>query len=155
MDGTSERGHNFINYNVESLHEDVDVESIQVLVGGSEVDRIDGLDGSSGYESIFSNTTALSAATGDLQIKLNFKNGLDISDNDNGSYPIVIDFFSFGIDNDGEASDERIANQIIRLLLEESDDNTASLEGTLEYVMINQLSIIDDGNLWQHFSNRR
>ena len=143
MDGTSEKGHNFINYNVESLHEDVDVESIQVLVGGEEVDMID-VDGSSDYKQIFSNTTKLDAESGNLQIKLNFENGLDLSENDGGAYPIVIDFFSFGIDNDGEASDERIANQIIRLLLEESDDDTASLEGTLEYVMINQLSIIDD-----------
>ena len=141
MDGTSERGHNFINYNVESLHEDVDVESIQVLVGGEEVAMIDGLDGPSGYEHIFDDTTALSEETGNLQIKLNFDGALDISENDGGAYPIVIDFFSFGIDNDGEASDERIANQIIRLLLEESDDDTASLEGTLEYIMINQLSI--------------
>ena len=58
-------------------------------------------------------------------------------------YPIVIDFFSFGYENAGEASDERIANQIIRLELEESDSNTASLEGTLEYIMINQLNIDD------------
>ena len=144
MDGSSEKGHNFINYNVESLHGDVDVESIEVLVGGDSVHTIDNLDGSSGYELAFANTTALSDATGDLQIKLTFKGGLDLSENIDGAYPIVIDFFSFGIDNDGEASDERIANQIIRLLLEESDDDTASLEGTLEYVMINQLSIIDD-----------
>ena len=141
MDGSSEKGHNFINYNVESLHEDVDVESIEVLIGDEVVDIISGLDGSSGYEPAFTNTTALSAETGDLKIKLIFGDELDLSENDGGSYPIVIDFFSFGIDNDGEASDERIANQIIRLLLEESDDDTASLEGTLEYVMINQLSI--------------
>ena len=144
--GSSEKGHNFINYNVESLHEDIDVESIEVLVGGHVVDTIGKLDGPSGYESAFINTTALFAAGSDeLQIKLNFDGGLDISENDDGSYPIVIDFFSFGIENDGEASNERIANQIIRLLLEESDDDTASLEGTLEYVMINQLSIIEDG----------
>ena len=143
--GSSEKGHNFINYNVESLHEDVDVKSIEVLVGGHVVDTISGLDGSSGYETAFTDTTALFAASSDeLQIKLNFDGVLDLTDNIDGAYPIVIDFFSFGIDNDGEASDERIANQIIRLLLEESDDDTASLEGTLEYVMINQLSIIDD-----------
>ena len=35
--GSSEKGHNFINYNVESLHEDIDVESIEVLVGGDDV----------------------------------------------------------------------------------------------------------------------
>ena len=141
--GSSKKGHNFINYNVESLHEDIDVESIQVLVGGDVVDTISDLDGPSGYELAFTNTTALFAAAGSdkLQIKLNFDGVLDISENDGGEYPIVIDFFSFGIDNDGEASDERIANQIIRLLLEESGDDTASLEGTLEYVMINQLSI--------------
>ena len=151
--GSSEKGHNFINYNVESL--DVNVQSIEVLVTGDEdddcertcvVDTItEGVDGPGGYVSAFTNTTALFAADGDLlQVKLNFENVLDISENDGGEYPIVVDFFSFGIDNDGEASDERIANQIIRLLLEESDDDTASLEGTLEYVMINQLSVIDD-----------
>ena len=142
--GSLEKGHNFINYNVESLHEDIDVESIEVLVGGKMVDTISGLDDSSGYETAFTNTTALFAAGSDkLQIKLNFDGVLDISANDGGSYPIVVDFFSFGFEKDGEASDERIANQIIRLLLEESDDDTASLEGTLEYVMINQLNIID------------
>ena len=57
---------------------------------------------------------------------------------------MVIDFFSFGFENDGEASDERIANQIIRLELEESDSDTGSLEGTLEYIMINQLNIDDE-----------
>ena len=151
--GSSEKGHNFINYNVESL--DVNVQSIEVLVTGDEdddcertcvVDTItEGVDGPSGYVSAFTNTTALFAADGDLlQVKLNFENVLDISENDGGEYPIVVDFFSFGFEKDGEASDERIANQIIRLLLEESGDDTASLEGTLEYVMINQLSIIDD-----------
>ena len=83
--------------------------------------------------------------TGDfLQLRLNFDTpGLTVdADTD---YPIVLDFLSFGFENNGEASDERIANQIIRLLLEESDDNTASLEGTLEYIMINQLNIDDLG----------
>ena len=127
------------------MHEDIDVESIEVLVGGNVVDTIRGLDGSSGYETAFTDTTALFAASSDeLQIKLNFNGVLDLSENSDGAYPIVIDFFSFGFEKDGEASDERIANQIIRLLLEESDDDTASLEGTLEYVMINQLNIIDD-----------
>ena len=78
-----------------------------------------------------------------LDIQLNFEApGLTINDFD-ATYPIVLDFFSFGFENDGEASDERIANQIIRLELEESDSDTGSLEGTLEYVMINQLNIID------------
>ena len=80
--------------------------------------------------------------SGLLQLRLNFaENSLNLIAGE--EYPIVIDFFSFGYENDGEASDERIANQIIRLLLEESDDDQGSFEGTLEYVMINQLNIID------------
>ena len=58
-------------------------------------------------------------------------------------YPVILDLFSFGFKNNGEASDERVANQIIRLELEESDSDTGSLEGTLEYIMINQLNIND------------
>ena len=58
-------------------------------------------------------------------------------------YPVILDLFSFGFKNNGEASDERVANQIIRLELEESDSDTGSLEGTLEYIMVNQLNIND------------
>ena len=56
---------------------------------------------------------------------------------------IVADFFSFGFTNDGLLSSERVANQIIRLELEESGDNTGSFTGSLEYVMLNQLNILD------------
>ena len=57
--------------------------------------------------------------------------------------PIVADFFSFGINNDGGQSSDRIANQIIRIEAEESGDNTSSFQGTLEYIMINQLNVND------------
>ena len=60
-----------------------------------------------------------------------------------GADPIVADFFSFGFTNDGLGTDERIASQIIRLELEESGDNTSTFVGTVEYVMINQLNILD------------
>ena len=57
--------------------------------------------------------------------------------------PIVADFFSYGFYNDGLVGAERIANQIIRIEAEESGDNTSTFEGTLEYIMINQLNIND------------
>jgi hypothetical protein len=57
---------------------------------------------------------------------------------------LVADFFSFGFTNDGLENDERIANQLIRLELEESGDNTSIFQGTLEYTMINQLNILDE-----------
>ena len=57
--------------------------------------------------------------------------------------PIVADFFSYGFNNDGLVASERVASQIIRIEAEESGDNTSSFEGTLEYIMINQLNIND------------
>ena len=135
----SETGYNFLNYNIESLG--VDITSIDILVDGTVATTIDGLTGQSGYVAALNDLSVLPDSGDLLQLKLNFATGLDVEAGK--VYPIVIDFFSFGFANDGEASDERIANQIIRLLLEESDDDTASLEGTLEYIMINQLNIDD------------
>ncbi len=57
--------------------------------------------------------------------------------------PIVVDFFSFGFSDDGVQASERIANQIIRIEVEESGDNTGVFVGSLEYVMVNQLNIMD------------
>ena len=142
----SKTGYNFLNYNVESLG--ANVESIDILVDKNPVPvaTLGGLNAQSDYTPVLNDpaTTNLPNAGSFLQLKLNFAAGA-LTVEEGEDYPIVIDFFSFGFDNDGEASDERIANQIIRLLLEESDDDTASLEGTLEYVMINQLSIIETG----------
>jgi hypothetical protein len=56
---------------------------------------------------------------------------------------ITVDFVSFGFINDGLENGERIANQIIRIEAEESGDNTSTFEGTLEFVMVNQLNILD------------
>ena len=58
--------------------------------------------------------------------------------------PIVLDFFSFGFKNDGTAASDRIHNQIVRLELEETGDNTDTFVGGLEYVMLNQLNILDE-----------
>ena len=55
--------------------------------------------------------------------------------------PIVMDFFSYGFNNDGLEGGERIASQIIRMELEETGDNTSTFAGTLEYIMVNQINI--------------
>jgi hypothetical protein len=55
----------------------------------------------------------------------------------------VADFFSYGFANDGLEADERVANQIIRIEAEETGDNSGTFEGSLEYIMINQLNIND------------
>lgn len=58
-------------------------------------------------------------------------------------YPIVVDFMSFGYIDDGLQSTERIADQIVRIEAEETDDGTGVFEGSLEYIMVNQLNILD------------
>ena len=45
---------------------------------------------------------------------------------------IYVDIFTFG---------DRVNNAIYRLLLEESDDNSATFEGDVEYIMLNQLNV--------------
>ncbi|MCV0373533.1 MAG: hypothetical protein K5793_08290 [Nitrosarchaeum sp.] len=62
----------------------------------------------------------------------------------NSEDAVVADFFSFGFTQDGLEADQRIANQIIRLELEETGDNTSTFAGSLEYTMINQLNILDN-----------
>ncbi len=57
-------------------------------------------------------------------------------------YPIVADFFSYGFYNDGAQAGERVANQIIRVEVEETGENTSTFTGTLEYIMVNQLDMI-------------
>ena len=58
-------------------------------------------------------------------------------------YPIVVDFMSFGYVDDGVQGSERVANQIIRIEAEETDDGTGIFEGSLEYIMVNQINIRD------------
>jgi hypothetical protein len=47
------------------------------------------------------------------------------------TYPIVTDIFAFG---------DKVNNAIYRMQLEESGDNTATFEGSIEYVMVNQIN---------------
>ena len=56
----------------------------------------------------------------------------------------VADFFSFGFEDDGLEGSERVGNQIIRIEAEETGDNSGIFEGSLEYVMLNQLNILDE-----------
>ena len=58
-------------------------------------------------------------------------------------YPIVVDFMSFGYTDDGVQGSERVADQIIRIEAEETDDGTGVFEGSLEFIMVNQLNIRD------------
>ena len=58
-----------------------------------------------------------------------------------GTYPMVVDIFEFGKSGDGNSASERFNNAIYRLELEETGDNTGAFEGSVEYIMLNQLNI--------------
>lgn len=62
---------------------------------------------------------------------------------DDRDLPFVADFMSFGYEDDGVQGSERVANQIIRIEAEETDDNSGVFEGSLEYIMVNQLNVLD------------
>ncbi|MDE1844382.1 MAG: hypothetical protein KGI10_03540 [Thaumarchaeota archaeon] len=57
--------------------------------------------------------------------------------------PTVADFFSVGYKGDGLTNDQRVNNGIYRFELEETGDNTGVFTGTDQYVMLNQLNILD------------
>ncbi|BDQ30147.1 beta strand repeat-containing protein [Nitrosopumilus zosterae] len=96
------------------------------------------LNGAAMNAALFDDSTADASTNLGLAIVLN-NTGVTLDARE----PIVMDFFSFGFTDDGFQADERIANQIIRLELEETGDNTSTFEGSLEYIMVNQININD------------
>ena len=114
---------NYINYDVSSLG--VDVTSVTAC--DKDVDS----DGDAAYMAINEGSV-----NGCRDITFNLEESVG-----DGEYPIVLDFMSFGFTDDGVQGHERVADQIIRIEAEETDDGTGVFEGSLEYIMVNQLNI--------------
>ena len=141
-DGNFE-GFALFNYDIRSLRDNVsDIDSFDITLGGVLIaddtiraqdlillDRADfeGLPSGTALDAVFTINSAgtPSDLPGDAVL------------------PVVSDVFGFGFVNDGRESGERVASQIIRMELEETGDNTSTFAGTLEYIMINQLNILD------------
>ncbi len=87
---------------------------------------------------------SLTGDTAQIGLAIVTSGNTTISGNNNDVNPIVVDFFSFGFSDDGVQASERTANQIIRIEVEETGDNTGIFIGSLEYVMVNQLNIFDE-----------
>ena len=145
-------GVNLINFDVRSIVNTLDADDVDLALtdGSSTVQIADDADAQS-----LINLAPAGSDLFDLNesspvqiiLTINGGAGVDIADpNGDGvpaNMPVVIDFFSFGFFDDGESASDRVANQIIRLELEETGDNTGLFEGSLEYTMINQLNILD------------
>ena len=132
--------YNYINYDIQSFGVDVDDVTIMingcpdVSLGGGDAQRYENID--SAVSAIHSNACSDSAA-----ISLVFD--LGGAHVDAGMYAVVADFMSFGYTDDGRQGSERVANQIVRIEAEETDDASGVFEGSLEYIMVNQLNIED------------
>ena len=147
-------GTNWINYDLRSFENDLGISDFSdtsftlsfETLGTSPITIIDAGDISSpkGFVQIDdSDVTAIATNTGNVFLLIDF----DSSDDDTGvisvsnevnNQPIVLDFFSFGLQNDNS-----INNSIYRFELEETLDNSSIFEGTFEYAVTNQLNILD------------
>ena len=152
-DDSNDIGFNMINYNFEVFEDAVPGRLLTIVdheILGGFLNQTQ-LGSASGYTEFSTESGTVvtdmvsdySDGDGFLQLAVYYGPYQTISLKSGEEYPVILDVFSFGFENDGEASDERIANQIIRLELEENGSDTGSLEGTLEYIMVNQLNIND------------
>ncbi len=91
---------------------------------------------------LFDTGGALATDTNRIGVMFNFTGKVDLNNNQAVNFGIVSDFFSFGFLNDGLVKADRVNNEIIRIESEETGDNTGVFDGTLEYIMLNQLSIL-------------
>ncbi|MDH3278679.1 MAG: peptidase [Nitrosopumilus sp.] len=147
-------GTNWINYDLRSFEKDLGISDFSdtsfILtfgsLGSSPITIVDAGDISSsqGFIQIDnSDVTDILDKNGNVFLVIDFDSSandvgvIDIS-NETKKQPIIFDVFSFGLKND-----QSINNSIYRLELEETNDNSSTFEGTLEYAVTNQLNILD------------
>ncbi|MGH1566607.1 MAG: hypothetical protein ACRBB5_04145, partial [Nitrosopumilus sp.] len=140
-------GFALFNYDIRSLSDNVSgIDSFDIVVSGVTIATDVNDQGLLLIDE--ADTDALAALGSDVDLDVSFiindVTGTPVTGlSADATLPVVADVFGFGFLNDGLEGGERIANQIIRLELEETGDNTGIFEGSLEYTMINQLNILD------------
>ncbi len=124
-----------------------DVRSIGELTGASfqwgddmetAIGAVNGMD--QGLVGITANMTEINNIPDNAQVDIVLDFGITTLEADK-TYPVAVDLFSFGQMGDGVAPGDRINNAIYRLELEESGDNTGVFEGSMEYIMLNQINV--------------
>ena len=152
------RGTNWINYDLRSFEEQLDITSFSdtsmtlhfgALPGITLVQIIDSGDISSAIGLVQIDDADIAAISGvtsssSVFLSVNFDSSDDTVsagqiDNEIFTQPIVFDLFSFGIKN----NDDDINNAIYRFELEETANNSGIFVGTIEYTVTNQVNIFD------------
>ncbi|MBI5697660.1 MAG: hypothetical protein HZC29_04045, partial [Thaumarchaeota archaeon] len=114
-----------------------------ISLGNGTAQGLVSLNGTETLYNLFENSRGLATDTNRLGLLFNFTRTLDAGNDAATDFGIAADFFAFGYFNDGLVKSDRVNNMIVRIEAEESGDNTGIFEGTLEYVMLNQLNILD------------
>ena len=143
-------GTNWLNYDLRSFANDLEIsdftDTSMILsfgsLGASPVTIIDSGDLSSpqGFVQLDDDVIqSISGKSGTVYLVINFTStGVGSVSSEVDSQPIIFDFFSFGIVNSNDVN-----NSIYRFELEETSDNSAIFDGTVEYSVANQLNILD------------
>lgn len=147
-------GTNWLNYDLRSFANDLRVSDFTDTtmelsfgsLGSSSVTIVDSGDLSSPSGLVRlddSDISPISSKSGTVYLVINFDSTNDSASvgtvsSETDSQPIVFDFFSFGVVNSNDVN-----NAIYRFELEETSDNSATFDGTVEYSVANQLNILD------------
>lgn len=150
-DEPSSDGTNWINFDLRSIQQQLDVNnfadtSISLHFGLSDASPITIVDAGdiSNAQGLVqlddSDIDALSSKSGTAFLVINFdssNNSINVGNitSETNTQPIVVDFFSFGL-----VDDQIINNAIYRFELEETSANSATFTGTMEYTVANQLN---------------
>jgi len=141
-------GTNWLNYDLRSFANDLDIsdftDTSMILsfgsLGDSPVTIIDSGDlfSPQGFIQLDdADIKSISSKSGTVYLVINFESTGTVS-SEVDSQPIIFDFFSFGIINLNDVN-----NALYRFELEETSDNSAIFDGTVEYSVANQLNILD------------
>ena len=152
--GSDNIGTNWLNYDFRSIQNDLGVTdfrdtSIELFIGSLSSSPIiivnpGDISQPQGLVNIPDTVVNQINVDGQVFIVINFDASNNTLDSGKipssvGKQPVVLDFFSFGLTNDLSG----INNSIYRIELEETQDNSSTFEGTIEYAITNQLNILD------------
>ncbi|MGQ0606190.1 MAG: hypothetical protein ACT4OD_04445, partial [Candidatus Nitrosotenuis sp.] len=161
-------GFNFFNYDIRGLNSTLDSNDVAIRLAytNSTLGLIPGVTATASNSfrtiSISNNTgpqglinlndtavatvgkiTRLADLTLNRQMGIVFTLDAPVNNTAGTNIPVVADFFSFGYFNDGLVKTDRVNNMIVRIEAEENGDNTGVFDGALEFVILNQLNILD------------
>ena len=149
--GTTASKFVFLNYDIRSVEPTytglplsifASNDTIEGSVGtGQQVPLAVGVTDFQGLINLPAATLAAVGGTDPLHIHFNFTTAGAGETLPVGVYPMVVDVFQFGQSGDGNAASERFNDAIYRLELEETGTNSGQFEGSVEYIMLNQINV--------------